>query len=278
MPIPVTCPSCFKRFNVSDQFAGKSGPCPNCKKPIKIPDKSEQVVIHAPEEAGPKDSKGRAVLRPIRRKDVSLSLPVVMAVALGTIVVFGVALGLGLSGGAPTIFLALSSIVLAIPIAIVGYWFLHDDELEGYTGKPLLIRTAICALAMAATWAIYVFVPTYLLEDYRSTADIDGLQMAILIAVMIGLGTVASVLIFELEVVQGMLHYMLYFVLTFILAWLSGVPLGSPLAGDRATAPDNSPAVAPVIPPATAPRETPAADEKPAPAEEEPANIPKILQ
>ncbi len=278
MSIPVTCPSCFKRFNVSDQFAGKSGPCPNCKKPIKIPDKSEQVVIHAPEEAGPKDSKGRSVLRPIRRKEVSLSLPVIMAAALGTIVVFGVALGLGLSGGAPTIFLALSSIVLAAPIAFVGYWFLHDDELEGYTGKSLLIRSAICALAMAATWAIYVFVPAYLFEDYRSTADIDGLQMAILIGVMIGLGTVASILIFELEFVQGMLHYMFYFVLTFILAWLSGVPLGRPLVGDRATVPYTAPAISPATPPATEPRETPPADSKPAPAEDKPENIPKILQ
>ncbi|MEC8508925.1 MAG: MJ0042-type zinc finger domain-containing protein, partial [Planctomycetota bacterium] len=35
MSIRVTCPGCHARFNVSDQFAGKSGPCPKCKKTIQ---------------------------------------------------------------------------------------------------------------------------------------------------------------------------------------------------------------------------------------------------
>ena len=35
MAIDVTCPSCHTRFQVSDKFAGKSGPCPKCKNTIR---------------------------------------------------------------------------------------------------------------------------------------------------------------------------------------------------------------------------------------------------
>src|SRR5436190_12198702 len=73
MAIDVTCPSCFARFQVSDKFAGKSGPCPKCKKTIKVPEKKDEVVIHAPEVSGPKDSAGVAVLKPIGRTETRLS-------------------------------------------------------------------------------------------------------------------------------------------------------------------------------------------------------------
>ena len=55
MPIRVTCSSCHARFNVSDQFAGKEGPCPKCKTMIKIPDKEEEVVIAVPDDIPPED-------------------------------------------------------------------------------------------------------------------------------------------------------------------------------------------------------------------------------
>src|SRR6187401_2984774 len=57
MAIDVTCASCKTRFQVSDKFAGKQGPCPKCKKIITVPTKKDEVVIHVP-ESGPKDSKG----------------------------------------------------------------------------------------------------------------------------------------------------------------------------------------------------------------------------
>ncbi len=278
MAIPVTCPSCLTRFDVSDKFAGKSGPCPKCQKTIKIPDKSEQVVIHAPEATGPKDSKGRSVLKPLRRKEVSLSLPVILAAALGTLVVFGIALGIGLGGSPPTALLAIGSVLLALPLCFVGYWFLHDDELEGFTGKQLLVRIGVGSLVFAATWGIYALVPLYLFE-HQSTAEMSGLQMALFIAMMIGLGTVASILIFELEFVQGMLHYMFYFAITFLLAWLAGTPLAEPLS-NRANSAASPPAVR--TPDSKAPASDPAAPAAPTPTapapEEQDRKIPKLLQ
>jgi type II secretory pathway pseudopilin PulG len=37
MPIAYSCPHCGKQFTVADQFAGQSGPCAACGKPITIP-------------------------------------------------------------------------------------------------------------------------------------------------------------------------------------------------------------------------------------------------
>src|SRR5205809_40405 len=37
MPIPYSCPHCGKQFSVAEQFAGQTGPCAACGKPITIP-------------------------------------------------------------------------------------------------------------------------------------------------------------------------------------------------------------------------------------------------
>jgi uncharacterized protein DUF1559 len=37
MPISYSCPHCGKQFSVADQFAGQTGPCAACGKPISIP-------------------------------------------------------------------------------------------------------------------------------------------------------------------------------------------------------------------------------------------------
>jgi type II secretory pathway pseudopilin PulG len=37
MPIAYSCPHCGKSFSVADQFAGQTGPCAACGKPITIP-------------------------------------------------------------------------------------------------------------------------------------------------------------------------------------------------------------------------------------------------
>ena len=272
MGIPVTCPSCLTRFNVSDKFAGKSGPCPKCQKTIQIPAKSEEVVIHAPEETAATDSKGRSVLKPLRRKEVSLSLPVMLAAGLGTLVVFGVALGMGLSGQQPpNVLLGLGAVVLAVPCVLIGYWFLHDDELQGYGGKALLVRGGVCSAAFAATWALYGFIPAYV-SGYDAMAQITGLEMAIFILLMIVLGTIVAIAALELELLQGLLHYMFYFVITFTLAWLSGAQLSSPLSnGAAAAAADVPPAVS--VPAGEPPKNTP-----PASPSEPVKKIPNLLQ
>lgn len=274
MPIQVTCPGCLKRFTVNDKFAGKSGPCPSCRKVIKIPDKSEEVVIHAPEPTGPKDSAGKSVLKPIRRKEVALSMPVMLGAGLATFVVFGLALGIRLTGEAPpTALLSIGSLLLAPPLVFVGYWFLRDDELDGYGGRELLIRCGVCALAFAGSWLLFAFVPMYLTGE-KSMADVPGSFMLFTFPVMIAIGTFVSVGALELEFVQAALHYLLYLAITLILALIMGTKLSDSFSGDT-TSPGPaivSPAVpgAPKTPDAAKPTEKPT--EKPAdkPEQEKP--------
>ncbi len=78
MAIQVTCPGCLKRFKVSDKFAGRKGPCPNCKAELQIPRADEKVVIQEPDEfvSGGKTSAGRLDIKPIARRDTKVS-PVV---------------------------------------------------------------------------------------------------------------------------------------------------------------------------------------------------------
>lgn len=236
MPINVTCPSCLKRFTVSEKFAGKSGPCPNCQKPIKIPEKSDEVVIHAPEDSGPRDSTGRPVFKPIRRKDVKIRTPIIVGAIVSAVVVFAIAFGLGLSGAQPsTAVLALGALLVAPPLVFVGYWFLRDDELEGYHGRQLILRCGICALTFAGLWGLYAFVPRYV-SGYATMEEYSGLDMVIFLPLMLIIGTVVAVAVLELEVIQGVLHYMLYFGTTFVLAWLAGAHLAEPLSGGNSGA------------------------------------------
>lgn len=232
MAIPVTCPSCLKRFSVSDQFAGRTGPCPNCQKPIKIPEKAEEVVIHAPDDAAPKDSSGKSILNPIRRSETQLSLPVILAICLAVFSLFAIALGLGLSGEQPHVaVLAAGAVLLAPPLVFVGYWFLRDDELEGFRGQQLVVRCGICAAVFAALWAFYGFVPGYL-SGYASMGEITGLDLVIFIPLMLVIGTVVGVAVMELEILQGAMQYAFYLGITFVLAWLAGAHLAVPLGGE----------------------------------------------
>src|SRR5882672_3989576 len=97
MPITVLCPGCKARFSVSEKFAGKKGPCPKCKTVITVPEvMAEEVKIHVPElfASGGKDSKGRAVSKPILREETKLKPVATAAAAAAAIVVFAIAFAL----------------------------------------------------------------------------------------------------------------------------------------------------------------------------------------
>src|SRR6478736_6316763 len=90
MPIDVTCAGCKTRFQVSEKFAGKKGPCPKCKSIIQIPSLKEQVKIEEPQPVGGKTKTGQPVFRPIGRTETKLSRE--QAIAIGgavSVVVLG---------------------------------------------------------------------------------------------------------------------------------------------------------------------------------------------
>ncbi|MCO8122906.1 hypothetical protein NHH03_14250 [Stieleria sp. TO1_6] len=227
MPIQVTCRHCLKRFQVSDKFAGKTGPCPNCKKPIEIPAIDEQVVIHAPQDDSPKDSTGTSVLKPVVRKETDVT-KVGLFITLGTIAaVFAFAFALRFIEQTDiAMFIAqlLGLVVLAPPLVWAGYTFLYDQEREPYVGPELRNRVLICSAIFVVLWCVYAFVPTYVFE-LNQPAEMSYAVFGITLCVMIALGALASAGTFELEYFSGVIHAGLYFIVIVLLAFTSGVTL-----------------------------------------------------
>jgi len=227
MAIDVTCASCKTRFQVSDKFAGKSGPCPKCKATIKIPDKSQQVVIHAPEVSGPKTATGQPVFKPIARTEVKLQTPQIVAIvgSIMLVLVVAVVLRMQFPGGKiPPPITILGSILLGPALAFAGYTFLRDDELEPYRGTEVMLRALACGLAFAAIWGAYWLVFAYW-NDWKPLrpGEPNWQIMAAVVPVMVGLGAVASQASFELELMTGALHYSMYLIATVVLRFIMGM-------------------------------------------------------
>ncbi len=245
MSIQVICPNvkCRERFVVSDKFAGQTGPCPKCKSPIRIPKKEEDIKIHAPEDAGPKDASGKLVLKPIARKDAKFSI--VLAVIIGVMVVaaLGGAFAIGrLYGekGPPVWILVPGAILLAIPLGYGGYAFLRDDELEPYSGQELLVRSLISSVIYAAIWGLFALLRMLVFRE-----GIDLMTLAIVGVPLAALGAVTAYGALDLSFGSAALHFGLYAVFTLTLSLLMNVDLiGKPGTNKRApkTAPAASPA------------------------------------
>lgn len=221
MPISVTCPNpkCLKRFTVADAHAGKTGACPNCKGPIKIPDKSEEVIIHAPESFGPKDASGRAVLKPIERQEFKLT-PVALATSAGVVLVmFALAFLVGRAAGPHPWLMGLGALVVAVPVSYAGYGFLRNDELGAHEGGELWLRVSACAVVYALLWGGYALVSNYVLGG-RSP---ELFQLAFIAPVFVGLGGAAALAALELDYTNGCLHYAFYLLVTILLRMTMGL-------------------------------------------------------
>jgi len=232
MPIQVTCPKCFKRFQVSDKFAGKKGPCPSCKNTITVPDKDEQVVVHEQPDDAPKDRSGQSVLKPIKRTETKVTRKGLIATITAIVGVFAVALFFRLSGGeagTPLWAQILGLIILAPPLVWAGYSFTYDQELEPYRGAELRNRVLLASALLALVWMVYAFVPAYLL-DLDHAAEMSYTTFGIFFCIMLGIGSVIAVATFELEVFGGVLLAGLYLLSVVLLAIVSGVTLaGMPI-------------------------------------------------
>lgn len=220
MPIRVTCPGCHTRFNVSDKFAGREGPCPKCKANIRIPDKSQEVIIHAPQDTFAKDQKGVSLSKPIFRQEMIIT-PVGWTAIMGVIaLLLGAALILRWQilekSQFPTWLLALGSLVVAMPAVYGAYGMLRDSELGGFIGRELWLRVGICAALYALLWlamplAEYAFSGYYNLTWFAA------------MAAMIGIGGAVAMSVLDFEYLVGVLHYGMYLGCTLLFRWIMGI-------------------------------------------------------
>ena len=219
MPIQVICPGCQARFSVSDQFSGRSGPCPKCKQPIKIPAKIQSIQIHEP-EAPTTTSKGtgRAPTAPIRRVDKPIAPLVIVAIAVGTLMLMVLALLAQWVCGAaiPFWLMALAALGIALPCVRMGYEILREKELDPYRGRSLLMRTLICASVYAVLWGVRWLLPA------EVTAEMW--QWLYIAPIFFFAGSVAAQATLDLDWGPGAVHYSLYILVTTLLRWLAGLP------------------------------------------------------
>lgn len=229
MPIRVTCQKCHKRFNVSDEHAGKTGSCPNCKGPITVPDK--EVVIHTPEHFGPKDAAGQAVLKPIEREEVQTSpvaiVGIVGAILVSIIIAVVLRTQFPQSAEAGTVesatlwwILAVGASLLAPPITLAGYWFLRNDELEPHRGSSLAIRIAICAVLYALFWAGYAALKHFAFGGRQP----EMFYFAFIGPVFLAAGGATALATLDLDFGNGAIHYAFYLLVTVLFCFIIGVP------------------------------------------------------
>lgn len=223
MSIRVTCPGCHTRFNVSEKFSGREGPCPKCKKIIKIPKSSEDVKVHVPENFGPKSVAGEAVLKPVFRQETKLS-PVQIVLIFSFIIgiaVIALMLRVGVANKdsfSPLILTGLS-ILVAAPCVFAGYTFLRDSELASLSGQDLWIRVGICALVYGLSWLSFYVANLAMDDDFGTTTRIFGM------AAMFVIGALAANLLLGLDFTLCILHFGLFFGCCLILRAIIGLTL-----------------------------------------------------
>lgn len=233
MPIAIICPGCHSRFQVSDKFGGRQGPCPKCKVLINIPKASEQVKIQEPEDyGGAKDTKGKLVLKPIEREEASFSANAAVGIGAVCIVTLGLAWMIGraappLEIGTADIprtvpdisllVLGIGALLLAPPLVLAGYTFLRDDELEPYRGMALWIRVLICSAAYAGLWGVYAFL--------NAKGYLNGPQSWLFAGPpFFAAGGAIAYATLDLEFGSAVLHYAFYLGVTIVLRLVMGLP------------------------------------------------------
>ena len=230
MSIIVVCPGCLKSYKVSDKFAGRTNPCPNCKRTLQIPTKEEEVKVHAPEAfaGGGKSAAGKLITKPIARVNAKLK-PVTTAILAATVVSVLIVTGiLGRTGLFDPVQVGLRNSILAAaagllvispPLTIAAYEILRDDEFGPYRGKSLYLRSAACGAAYVSLWGVFALLAS------PNIGIITGeLWRWLYVAPpFVVLGALAGMSAFDFEFGDGIFHYSFYLVATLLLRWAAGM-------------------------------------------------------
>lgn len=210
----------MKRFQVSDKFAGKKGPCPNCQVIIEIP--KDNVIIHEPDHfsSGGKTIKGRAILKPISRINTDFSVRGLVFGLLGTVAVILLAIVLNavLPEGAflRNLIALIGLLGVAFPLVYFGHQILRDSEdIEPLEGQELIRRSAIAAGAYVFLWCIYEMLIRYL--------QADELFVFLYMAPIVLFSVFVVHILYDFDLGRGFLHYLVFLAPVVLLRGLIGI-------------------------------------------------------
>ena len=225
MAIDVICSGCFKRFQVSDQFAGRSGPCPGCKTIISIPTLDDQVIIEEPDYKPGTAGAHTKIDGISRRVGVFQRLEITILCALfGCSTIIGIAsrlfesdsaVGLTLTTGA---LFAVGIVLSSVGSCLLGYGVLKDSEIESFDRRTTIIRSIIGGVIYFLIAA--VFVSTTLIVDPHDTS-----RVMILTVVGFACSAIASfvpMVLYEMEMMQGVLHVGVMISMASVFCFLAG--------------------------------------------------------
>lgn len=220
MSIIVVCPGCLKSFKVNEKFAGKSGPCPNCKRTLQVPEKSQEVKVHAPEAfaGGGKTKAGKLVIKPVAftpAKAQPVTVVIIVAAVLAVLAITWV-------GGRTKLFdnliaTSFGLLVVSPPLVAAAYMVLRDTELEPYTGKALYIRSCLCALGYVALWGLFTLLVS------RGVVTGELWSWLYIVPAFVSVGALFGLAAFDLGFGDAALHYGFYLVAILILRWAAGM-------------------------------------------------------
>lgn len=226
MSIIVVCPGCLKSFKVSDKFAGKTGPCPNCKRTLQVPTKETEVKVHAPEAfaGGGKTTSGKLITKPVAHINAKLKPLTTALLAAGVVVVLvgtWVLGHVGLFDAAQVgrlqslLTAAVGLLILSPPLAIAAYEMLRDDEFEPFRGGSLYVRAAICGATYALLWGVFA-----VLKPNIVTGEVWNWFFVL---PFVGIGALVPMGTFNLEFGDGLFHCGFYLGTTLLLRWVAGL-------------------------------------------------------
>jgi len=216
MAIKIVCPGCHQRFQVSDAYAGQTGPCPKCKTAIRIPTKDEEVKVHDANL-----TQGEIALKPIERDDSKLTPQVLGGIAGGILGALALTFLLNLTNlfSITPIIPFIGLLLISLPITFAAYHLLRNDEMKPFTGEALYYRTAACAAVYTLSWYVIYFALDSLVLPGQSP---EIWMWGVVFIPVIFLWGASSMLSYDFELGAGCFHFGFYLIVTMLFRWAAG--------------------------------------------------------
>lgn len=209
MPIDVICPGCHKRFSVSDEFAGKKGPCPACQTVIEIPKLEDVVVIHERETTA---SGAPAKLDSIRRKSTTagkfeLGLGIGALIAALVLTVLGRMQLTEVDPNPAFLIKLFAGGLLGISSSVLGHIVLRGQDHGSVYSRKTIFISSVVGLAYTVIWRLQVLISDGVLVQDGSIILPAVVILAIAFTVIT---TFLPMFVFEFEYQEGLTHVALF--------------------------------------------------------------------